>query len=88
MNPQTLLLVMSDMISFDALIDQLDESIKNYQISPTKENQQKIFFNSLLVVTKQKVDAEGGLDSAMKSLKEAKEAYEVGSRITGADKMS
>lgn len=88
MNPQALLIMTAEVTSYDELIDQLDNAIKEYQIAPSEEKQQAIFLHSLLVVTKQKIEADGGFINTVKNMKEAQEAFEVGSRITGADKMS
>jgi hypothetical protein len=88
MKSEHVLALTASLMPYEMLISKLDEAIKQYQIAPTTKNQEEVFMCSLLVVTKQQIEHDGGLIEYMKSMNEVQEAFEVGSRITGTDKTS
>lgn len=89
---EAILLVMAEAVPFEQLVADLVEATTAYENSISEEAKKtaknKIFMISLLVVTKEKVENDGGAVNSIKGYEKSKEAYDIGSRIMGTDKKS
>ena len=89
---EAILLFMAEAMPFEQLVADLKEATENYENSISEEDKEaaknKIFMASLLIVTKEKVEKDGGFMNAVKGFEQSKEAYDIGSRIMGTDKES
>lgn len=86
---EAMILFLAGAMPFEKLVADLKKATTEYENSTTDEKRaelkKEILIASLLVVTKEKVDAEGGFINAVKDFERAKEAYDIGSRINGTD---
>lgn len=89
---EAILLVMAEAMPFEQLVADLKEATENYENSISEEDRKiaknKIFMTSLLVVTKEKVENDGGAINSIRGFEKSKEAHDIGSRIMGTDKKS
>lgn len=89
---EAMLLFMAGAIPFEQLLSDLKEGIDSYDNSMSEEDREnaknKIFMASLLIVTKEKVEKDGGFMNAVKGFEQSKEAYDIGSRIMGTNEES
>jgi hypothetical protein len=86
-NPEALLLFMASIMPFDEMVDQMKESIAAYEANPCEETKSKITMHSLMIMSKAKLDLEGGnVFSSIKEMEQHKEAHDIGSRIMGTNK--
>lgn len=83
---EDLLLMIAGTLSHDDLIKQLKDSITKYESDPTDDNLKGIQVSCMILLAKQKVEADGGIEKSIKATAELKEALNVGERITGTGK--
>lgn len=86
-NPEAMLLIIASIMLFDEMLNQMKESIAEYEANPCEETKSKITMHSLMLVSKAKVDLEGGdVFDSIKEMEQHKEAHDIGSRIMGTNK--
>ena len=82
---ESILLLLAALQPMEKLVSDARDAMNEFLLNPSEDNKQSMLMTSLLVITKVKVESDGGLDNAMKEFMKAKNAYDIGSRINSTD---
>jgi hypothetical protein len=84
---EEMLILMAAMLPKEKLMADLKEAIISYETDPSAENEDKVIFQCMLIMTKKRLGKSSASDT-IKDFKETKEALSIGRRITGKDTTS